>query len=192
MSRETFLAAVRKAKVPEKPMPDLASLPKQRFDDPLATFQSVLEFVGGRFERVASVDEIRGRMTGHGIVLDHTANGGKIETQTDPSQVNPHENKGIDLLIFNGVVAVAESAAIWVTEKQVKDPASLFLAQHMAIAIREEDLVHNLHEAYEKLATQPVPRFGVFISGPSKTADIEQCLVIGAHGARSLTIFLVG
>ena len=36
------------------------------------------------------------------------------------------------------------------------------------------------------------PGFGLFISGPSKTADIELALVIGAHGARSTMVFLVG
>ncbi len=33
--------------------------------------------------------------------------------------------------------------------------------------------------------------YGVFISGPSKTADIEQSLVIGAQGPLSLTVFLI-
>ena len=41
-------------------------------------------------------------------------------------------------------------------------------------------LIHNTDYGY-----------GVFISGPSKTADIEQSLVIGAHGAGSLTIFIL-
>ena len=59
------------------------------------------------------------------------------------------------------------------------------------LVVQADQIVHNLHEAYRRIAFDQ-PRFGVFISGPSKTADIEQSLVIGAHGARSLTVFVVG
>jgi L-lactate dehydrogenase complex protein LldG len=48
-----------------------------------------------------------------------------------------------------------------------------------------------MHQAYERLQGREY-NFGVFIAGPSKTADIEQSLVLGAHGARTMTVFLVG
>jgi L-lactate dehydrogenase complex protein LldG len=57
------------------------------------------------------------------------------------------------------------------------------------VVVRADTLVHNLHEAYERIQI-PSPGFSMWLSGPSKTADIEQALVIGAHGARSCTVLL--
>ena len=51
--------------------------------------------------------------------------------------------------------------------------------------------VSDMHAAYARLAERPIG-YGMFIAGPSKTADIEQALVIGAHGPRSCTVLLVG
>ena len=67
--------------------------------------------------------------------------------------------------------------------------AIFFIAQHLALVISASNIVHNMHEAYERLSFDS-PGFGAFISGPSKTADIEQSLVVGAHGPRSLTVFV--
>ena len=50
------------------------------------------------------------------------------------------------------------------------------------------DLVANMHEVYLRIGKIGTG-FGLFLAGPSKTADIEQCLVIGARGA---TVFIVG
>jgi L-lactate dehydrogenase complex protein LldG len=60
----------------------------------------------------------------------------------------------------------------------------------MALVVPAAAVVHNMHEAYGRIEVGR-HRFAGFISGPSKTADIEQSLVIGAHGARSLTVYLV-
>jgi L-lactate dehydrogenase complex protein LldG len=71
-------------------------------------------------------------------------------------------------------------------------PAALFLAEHLALVVRAGDVVSDMHEAYARLARSAPPCYGVFVSGPSKTADIEQALVVGAHGPRSLALLLVG
>jgi L-lactate dehydrogenase complex protein LldG len=64
-----------------------------------------------------------------------------------------------------------------------------FICQHLVICIRATDLVPNMHEAYDRI--REMEGYGLFLAGPSKTADIEQSLVIGAHGARSLVVYVV-
>jgi L-lactate dehydrogenase complex protein LldG len=59
------------------------------------------------------------------------------------------------------------------------------------LVVDAREVVNDMHEAYARLEPREVG-YGLFISGPSKTADIEQALVIGAQGARSCTVFLVG
>jgi L-lactate dehydrogenase complex protein LldG len=51
-------------------------------------------------------------------------------------------------------------------------------------------IVSTMHEAYAKIADEAYG-FGGFIGGPSKTADIEQALVLGAHGPLSMTVYLI-
>jgi L-lactate dehydrogenase complex protein LldG len=65
------------------------------------------------------------------------------------------------------------------------------VTEHLVLVVDAAAVVNDMHEAYARLADRPVG-YGLFISGPSKTADIEQALVIGAQGARSCTVVLVG
>ncbi len=65
-----------------------------------------------------------------------------------------------------------------------------FITQHLVVLLDESSLVGNMTEAYQKIDIDQ-DGFGVFIAGPSKTADIEQSLVIGAQGARSFMVIIV-
>ncbi len=98
--------------------------------------------------------------------------------------------KKLDLAIVKGGVCVAENGAVWVTNEGVVDRLTYFMGEHLILFTSLKHLVNNMHEAYEKISFKNIS-YGLFISGPSKTADIEQSLVIGAHGPRSLTVYLI-
>lgn len=101
----------------------------------------------------------------------------------------PHAFDDVDVLIAPAWFGVAENGAVWLDESVVPIRAGLWLAQHLVVLLPIGEIVDNMHQAYERLGQGlGASGFGCFIAGPSKTADIEQLLVIGAHGPRSLTI----
>ncbi|MEO1260325.1 MAG: LUD domain-containing protein [Bacteroidota bacterium] len=97
--------------------------------------------------------------------------------------------KNIDLAIFRSPLGVAENGAIWLTEEISHHRIVPFITQHLLVVLSPENIVPTMHEAYENLPVAETG-FGVFVAGPSKTADIEQSLVVGAQGARSLGILI--
>jgi L-lactate dehydrogenase complex protein LldG len=100
-----------------------------------------------------------------------------------------HELNELEVAIIQGQFGVAENGAIWLTDENLGLRALPFITEHLVIVLDEKSLVSNMHEAYQKIGQQ-YSGFGLFIAGPSKTADIEQSLVIGAHGAKSLRVVL--
>ncbi len=193
-SKQTILSAIRRHQLPESPLPSLDQAWIQ-FNDARAQFASVLESVGGRAVMVADQTALNSELSAISEWRDAKKTISLVEGiqgNTDLAQVDdPHATEDIDFAILPGQFAVAENGAVWISDDGVRQRAIYFIAQHLALVVSSNDVVPNMHEAYRRLSFDS-PRFGAFISGPSKTADIEQSLVIGAHGPRSMTVFVVG
>lgn len=200
-SREQILADIRRQLPVDAPLPAHDG-PWIRYADPQAQFLDVLTSVGGKGIVVAgaaalraAVDQIATAVAAERIFSAVPA----AAPGTVPWEAidDPYDLADVDLAIAPGELAVAENAAVWVTDAVLPQRSAYFLTQHLVLVVGADRLVHNMHEAYAQLAARAEagrpfaePLFGSFLSGPSKTADIEQALVIGAHGARSLHVLL--
>ena len=100
-----------------------------------------------------------------------------------------NELNGTDVCVVRGQLGVAENGCVWIPQT-MKEKAELFISEYLVIILDEKSVVNNMHEAYARIEMDPKYNFGTFISGPSKTADIEQALVMGAQAARGVTIVL--
>ena len=193
-SREQILAKIKSNK---PPLLELPTIDKEVFVSEIdlqGQFKKMIEAVGGNLIKIDSKDEF----ISHLIKLFPTANKNYSHVleasgfnSIDISEIQkPHELEDLDVLILEGAIGVAENGAIWVSEDNIPVRVSPFITKHLVLVLNNSDVVPTLHHAYEQIQSSDFD-FGIFLSGPSKTADIEQSLVIGAQGALSLTVFLL-
>lgn len=102
---------------------------------------------------------------------------------------DPRDLAGTDVAIVRGAFGVVENGSVWIP-RAFRHKAMLFIPEALVILLDRKQIVCNMHEAYAREDFDTYD-FGSFIAGPSKTADIEQALVIGAHGARDVTVILL-
>lgn len=193
-ARAEILAALRAAPPFEAPLPDLGAGSFLRYPDVADRFAKSVAEVGGRCVFVAGAleDELLRVPEYAGARKVVSLVPGVRRANVELAAVaDPHELRDVDYCVLPGELGVAENGAVWITGHGGRNRAAAFLTQHLALVVARTALVHNLHEAYSRIQI-PVPGFSIFISGPSKTADIEQALVIGAHGARTCTVFVTG
>jgi len=192
MSRQKILAAIKRNKPSNTPLPELSTF-SQNATDLAAAF----ELAGTTNKcRVVSTPT-RSAITNLILALYPDAKmvatlAKGVETGNVDMKVidTPRDLERVDLAIVDGLLGVAENSAVWVTEQELGHRILPFITQHLIIVLPKSKLVWNMNEAYAKITIDETG-FGVFIAGPSKTADIEQSLVIGAQGPRSSMVILV-
>ncbi len=210
-SREDILQRLRKNTRETYDMPDLSQLKPITFSDPVEEFkQRTTTTAGARLVEMKAGDDLNAVIrqiavgdsvadapepsgeAGGGFIIASNLPG--VEAQLNPDTVDDvRELMKVDVGVIRGCIGVAENACVWVPQL-TKEKAVCFASQQLVILLSRNDIVNNMHEAYDRIAASQEYfqqyKFGTFISGPSKTADIESALVYGAQAARGVTIVL--
>ena len=189
-ARDAILRSLRSRELVAPPLPEL-SVDCVRYPDPVAQFIGAVERAAGRVVRTKQGETVQDVL--HGLIAPLEP---RVVCSLVPEWSNgvplggaPQSFEHVNLLLIRAEFGVAENGAVWFSDATLPQRSLLFLAEHVIVLASVDELVHTMHEAYERLKVAERP-FGCFVSGPSKTADIEQALVVGAHGPRSLSIVL--
>ena len=189
-SRDDILAQVRRNQPPPAALPAVpafASGTGSRIDE----FKAALARMGGKLAD-APAD---GNLT---ALVRRLHPGAKIVCSATPEVSGnraldkvkaPVELDDVDVGVVRAAFGVAETGSVWLTEAELRVNALAFLAQHLVVLLDPERIVGNMHDAYRDRGRFDA-RYGVFLTGPSATADIEGVLIHGAQGIRSLTAVL--
>ena len=175
-------------------MPSLDDIKAITYSDPLVQFIKMSESVGGQVIEVDAGRDINTLIKElYPEAKEIASNLPEITIATrNPDTVGrARDLNGTDVGIIRGMFGVAENGCIWIPQ-QMKEKAVCFISENLVILMPKSQIVNNMHEAYKRIEfDKEYDGYGTFISGPSKTADIAQVLVMGAQAARSVTVLLM-
>lgn len=194
-TKEEILERLRQNTRETYDMPDLSVLQPIVYADPVAEFKhKTTTTAGARLVEMKSGDNlsdiVRQAYPEAKVIASNLP---EVTAQLNPDSATVEELERVDVGVVRGEIGVAENACIWIPQT-MKERAICFASQQLVIVLRADGIVNNMHEAYERIAASEdyfhQYKFGTFISGPSKTADIEGALVYGAQAARGVTVVL--
>ncbi len=191
-SKESILNSIRhNNKVQEVALPNIENF-GITFENKMEQFTKVIQTVGGKALQCHKneLNQVIEELYPEAVFISSNVEECTLSTVHENELKTPHELENLDLAIVKAEFAVAENGAVWMKNPSNKHRALYFIANNIVIIVSKDDIVNNMHEAYERIEFEKAG-YGVFISGPSKTADIEQSLVIGAHGPKSGYVIFV-
>ena len=195
MSNKEDILKRYRANVKEKfDMPDLSDIKAITYPDPLVQFIKMTESVGGHVIEVKEgqdINELVKEMYPDAKEIASNLPEVTIATRNPDTVGRARDLNGTDVGIIRGQFGVAENACVWIPQT-MKEKAICFISENLVILLPKSQIVNNMHEAYKRIKfAETYDGYGTFISGPSKTADIAQVLVMGAQAARSATVLLL-
>lgn len=189
-SRDAILASIRANRPQaERPLPIVPLFDDNQPKSILGAFKENLHRMGGIFLDAPDAGDalapIRARLADANVVCSIVP---EVDGNRDIGSVeSTRELADVDVAVARAAFAVAETGSVLLTSADLRVNAVAYLAQHLIVLLDPDDIVVNMHHAYQRseFHTQP---YACFHTGPSATADIEGVLIHGAQGVRSLTV----
>ena len=191
-SKEDILKRYRANVREQYDMPDLSDIKAVTYPDPLLQFMNMTKSVGGNaieVEQGRDINELIRELYPDAKEIASNLPEITIATRNPDTVGRARDLNGTDVGVVRGCFGVAENACVWIPQ-QMKEKAVCFISENLVILLDKKQIVNNMHQAYRRIEFNDYG-YGTFISGPSKTADIAQVLVMGAQAARSATVLLI-
>lgn len=190
MNKEELLSKLRRNTIYQFDMPE-TPVEGIKYQDVVQQFIDMSRNVGSEVIEAKADDDINELIRKAYPVAEVLAsNVDGVKADINPDIVSEAQDlNGTDVGIIEGDIAVAENGCVWVPQT-MKERVVCFISENLVILVHRDKIVNNMHEAYKKIHMTDYG-YGCFISGPSKTADIEQALVMGAQAARGVTVIII-
>ena len=191
MNKEDLLAKIRANIHTTYDMPSFDDMKGVQYADPLKQFVEMSKTVGGKvveLEKGQDINEVIKTCYPDAKVIASNLPDVTIANRNPDTVAEANDLNGTDVGVVRGVFGVAENGCIWIPQT-MKEKAMCFISEYLVILLDRKQIVNNMHEAYQRVEFNSYG-YGCFISGPSKTADIAQALVMGAQAARGVTVVL--
>ena len=191
MNKEDLLAKIRANIHTTYDMPSFDDMKGVQYAAPLKQFVEMSKTVGGKvveLEKGQDINEVIKNCYPDAKVIASNLPEVTIANRNPDTVAEANDLNGTDVGVVRGVFGVAENGCIWIPQT-MKQKAVCFISEYLVILLDRKQIVNNMHEAYQRVEFNSYG-YGCFISGPSKTADIAQALVMGAQAARGVTVVL--
>lgn len=189
-TKDEILSRIRENTGRRYEMPDL-TLDAITYEDRVSTFADNLKAAGGEavvLQPGEDVNAVIRRAFPKARRVASNLAGITCATFNPDDLDDPRELNGTDISVVRASFGVAENGAVWLP-LNVRFKAVYFISEALVILLDRRELVNNMNEAYRRTAATEYS-YGTFMAGPSKTADIEQALVFGAHGPMRVMVIL--
>jgi len=189
--------AERLARHPPGPRPAIAAADAATL---LTAFRARIEARAATVERVpareAAVAAVQACLAQHGLASAAVLSGDLLDLDWTPLRVEARAPRADDRVgIASADLAIAETGSLAFFASPTSPITLAFVPETHIVLVPEARIVGSLEDlwAYQRAHFPELPpRAVTLVSGPSRTADIEQTIELGAHGPKRLHVILIG